>query len=142
MLKIILPKALYLSTVPRGSEDQERSQRARDGNPPPKLNSEPGILSASSPNPSRDLIDPPENRVSESDEAERDEADEEGRGRTFHPGVESVAVSSDVDEVHDGEDERGDVDEDRPDGDEEVGERGVDDRWVASVVFEMSNLCP
>ena len=45
-------------------------------------------------------------------------------------------MSPDVDKVHDGEDQRGDSDEDWPEGDEEVGERGVDDRWIASDVFE------
>ena len=47
-----------------------------------------------------------------------------------------MTVSSDVDKVHDGEDQRGDSDEDWPERDEEVGERGVDDRWIASDVFE------
>ena len=47
-----------------------------------------------------------------------------------------MTVSSDVDEVHDGKDERGDSDEDRPEGDEEVGERGIDDRWVTPHAFE------
>ena len=51
------------SSFPRDSEDQERRQRACDGNPPPKLNSEPRILSSSSPKSSRDLINPPEIRV-------------------------------------------------------------------------------
>ena len=45
-------------------------------------------------------------------------------------------VSSDVGEGHYVKDERGDSDEDWPERDEEVGERGVDDRWVASDVFE------
>ena len=76
------------------------------------------------------------------DETEDDEAGEWGRGeeggggRAFHPGVEGVTVSLDVNEVHDGEDKRGDSDEGRPEGDKEVLERGVDDRWVASDVFE------
>ena len=52
-----------LSGFPRSSEDQERRQRARDGDPPPKLNSKPGILPASSSESSRDLINPPEIRV-------------------------------------------------------------------------------
>ena len=52
-----------LSGFPRGTEDEEGGQRARNGNPPPKLNSEPGILPTSSPKASRDLIDPPEIRV-------------------------------------------------------------------------------
>ena len=46
-----------------------------------------------------------------------------------------MVVSSDICEVHD-EDERGDPDEDRPERDEEVRERGIDDRWVTSDVFE------
>ena len=52
-----------LSSFPRSSEDQEHSRGARDGNPPPKVNSESGIISASSPKPSTDLTDPPEIRV-------------------------------------------------------------------------------
>lgn len=39
-------------------------------------------------------------------------------------------------EVHGGEDEGGDSDEDWPEGDEEVRQRGVDDRWVAPYIFE------
>ena len=46
-----------------------------------------------------------------------------------------MVVSSDIGKVHD-EDERGNSDEDRPERDEEVRERGIDDRWVASDVFE------
>ena len=71
----------------------------------------------------------------EGDEAEHNEVDEEGGGRAFHPGVESVAVSSNVGGVHNCEDKRGDSDEDRPERDE-VGEQGVDNRWVTSYVFE------
>ena len=47
-----------------------------------------------------------------------------------------MTVRADVDEVHDGEDERGDSDGYWPERDEEVREGGVDDRWVASDVFE------
>ena len=59
-----------------------------------------------------------------------------GKRECIHPGVEGVTVRVDVDEVHEGEDERGDSDEDRPERDEEVCERGIDDRWVISNVFE------
>lgn len=52
-----------LSSFPRGSKNEERSQSTCHGNPPPKLNPEPRIISTSSPNVSRDLIDPPEIRV-------------------------------------------------------------------------------
>ena len=47
-----------------------------------------------------------------------------------------MMVRTDVDEVDDGEDERGNSDEDWPEREEEVGERGVDDRRAASDVFE------
>ena len=46
-----------------------------------------------------------------------------------------MKVGADVDEVH-GEDEKGSPDEYWPERDEEVGERGVDDRRVTSDVFE------
>ena len=52
-----------LSGFPRGSENKERGQSASHGNPPLKLNPKPRIHPTSSPNPSRDLIDPPEIRV-------------------------------------------------------------------------------
>lgn len=75
------------------------------------------------------------------DEAQHHEADvqgggEEGRCRALHPGVESVTAALGVVEVHDGEDEGGDSDEDWPEGDEEVRQGGVDDRRVASYIFE------
>ena len=47
-----------------------------------------------------------------------------------------MIAGADVGEVHDGKYERGDSDECWPERDEEVGERGVEDRWVASDVFE------
>ena len=47
-----------------------------------------------------------------------------------------MAVEAEVAEVHGREDEGGDSDEDWPERDEEVCQRGVDDRWVASDVFE------
>ena len=47
-----------------------------------------------------------------------------------------MKVGSDVAKVRDREDERGDSDEDRPERDEEVCRRGVDNGWTASYVFE------
>ena len=47
-----------------------------------------------------------------------------------------MVVRSDVGEGHYGKDERGDSDEDWPLRDEEVCERGADDRRAASDVFE------
>ena len=46
-----------------------------------------------------------------------------------------MTVRSDVEKVHDGEDERGDSDEDRPERDEEVRQRGVDNGRIASYVL-------
>lgn len=54
-----------LSSLLRGSKNEERSQSARHRNPPPKLNPKPRIPPTSSPNPTRDLIDPPEIRVND-----------------------------------------------------------------------------
>lgn len=51
-------RLIPISSSPRGSEDQERSQRARHENPPPQPNSEPTICSTSSSASLRDLIDP------------------------------------------------------------------------------------
>jgi hypothetical protein len=47
-----------LSSLARGSKNQERGQSAHHGNPPLELDPEPRIPSG--PNPSRDLIDPSE----------------------------------------------------------------------------------
>ena len=52
-----------LSSFPRSPKNEERRQSAHHRNPPPKLDSKPRIISTSSPNPTRDLIDPPEIRV-------------------------------------------------------------------------------
>ena len=52
--------SIPLSGFPRSPKHEEGSQSTRDRNPPPKLNSKPRIPSTSSPNPTRDLIDPPE----------------------------------------------------------------------------------
>ena len=50
-------------------------------------------------------------------------------------------MRADVGKVHD-EDEGGVSDEGWPERDQEVGERGTDDRRGASDVFRMSNLWP
>ena len=47
-----------------------------------------------------------------------------------------MTVTSDVKEVHGSKDKRGDSNEDGPKSDEEVRQSGVDDRWVASYIFE------
>ena len=47
-----------------------------------------------------------------------------------------MTVAPDVGEVHDGEDERGDSDEDWPEGDEDICQGGVGDRWVTAYVFK------
>ena len=47
-----------------------------------------------------------------------------------------MTVTSDVEEVHGSKDERGDSNEDGPESDEEVRQSCVDDRWVASYIFE------
>ena len=47
-----------------------------------------------------------------------------------------MTVTPDVGEVRDGEDEGGDPDEDRPEGDENICQGGVGDRGVAAYVFE------
>lgn len=47
-----------------------------------------------------------------------------------------MAVESDVTEIHDGEDEGGESNEDGPEGEEEVGQGSVDDCRIASYVFQ------
>ena len=47
-----------------------------------------------------------------------------------------MATALGVVEVHDGEDEGGDSDEDWPECDEEVCQGGVDDGWVAPYILE------
>lgn len=47
-----------LSSLPRGPKEHKRKHSAAHANPPPKLNPESTVLHG--PNPSRDLIDPPE----------------------------------------------------------------------------------
>ena len=47
-----------------------------------------------------------------------------------------MTVESDVAEVHDREGEGSNADEYWPEGYEEVGQRGIDDGWIASYVFK------
>ena len=47
-----------------------------------------------------------------------------------------MTVVPDIGEVHGDETEQGDSDEEGPERDEDVRQRGVDDRWVTSYVLE------
>ena len=51
------------SSFPRSPKNKERSQSTPNRNPPPKLDPKSRIAPTSSPNPARDLVDPPEIRV-------------------------------------------------------------------------------
>ena len=47
-----------------------------------------------------------------------------------------MTVKTDIGEVHGCENEQGDSDEEGPEGDEDIRQRRVDYRWIASNVFE------